>query len=71
MLYEKEVEVYVTKDLDKFAPQKCMKLLKSYCSKETATLEYADRLNAGLVHTIDALRSIISYRKSEMQNSLK
>lgn len=71
MLGEKEVEIFITKDLGKLAPQKAMKLLKSYCSQEIATLEYAERLNSGIVHTIDALRSIISYRKSEMENSLK
>jgi len=71
MLGEKEVEIFITKDLDKLAPQKAMKLLKSYCSKEIATLEYAERLNSGLVHTIDALRTVISYRKSELENSLK
>lgn len=71
MLGEKEVEIFITKDLDKLAPQKAMKILKAYCSQEIATLEYAERLNSGIVHTIDALRSIISYRKSEMENSLK
>lgn len=40
-------------------------------SQELADLEYADRLNAGLVHEIDGLRTIISLRKDEMNNSLK
>lgn len=71
MLGEKEVEVFITKELDKLAPQKAMKLLKSYCSQEIATLEYAERLNSGIVHTIDALRSVMSLYKTEMQNGLK
>ena len=71
LLGEKEVEIFITKDLDKLAPQKAMKLLKSYCSHEIATLEYAERLNSGLVHTIDALRSTMSLYKSEMQNGLR
>lgn len=71
MLGEKEVEIFITKDLDKLAPQKAMKLLKAYCSQELATLEYAERLNSGIVHTIDALRSTMSLYKTEMQNGLK
>lgn len=71
LLGEKEVEIFITKDLDKLAPQKAMKLLKSYCSQEVATLEYSERLNSGLVHTIDALRSVISLYKSELSNTLK
>jgi hypothetical protein len=71
LLGEKEVEVFITKDLDKLAPQKAMKLLKSYCSQELATLEYAERLNSSIVHSIDALRSVMSLYKTEMQNGLK
>lgn len=71
LLGEKEIEVFVTKNLEKLPPSNAMKLLKSYCAQEIATLEYAERLNSGLVHTIDALRSVISLYKSELSNTLK
>jgi hypothetical protein len=32
-------------------------------------LELADRLNAGLTHAMDGIRTIISFRKDEMKNS--
>lgn len=71
LLGEKEIEVFVTKNLDKLPPSNAMKLLKSYCSQEIATLEYSERLGSALVHTIDALRSTMSLYKTEMQNGLK
>lgn len=71
MLGDKEIEIFITKDLDKLSPSKAMKLLNSYCAAEIATLEYADRLNSGIIHTIDALRSVISLHKTELENSMK
>lgn len=35
---------------------------------EAAFVTLTDRLNSGLVHSIDALRSMLSYLKSEMEN---
>jgi hypothetical protein len=50
-------------------------LLKMKVDGETADQEsrlvYADRLNAGITHAIDSLRTLISLRKSEMEQSLK
>ena len=71
LLGEKEIEVFTLKNLDKLPPSNAMKLLKSYCAQVIATLEYAETLNSGLVHTIDALRSTMSLYKSEMQNGLR
>lgn len=39
-------------------------------SDEIAKLELADRLNAGIVHAIDGLRTIISLKKTEMEKSI-
>jgi len=71
LLGEKEIEVFTLKNLEKLPPSNAMKLLKSYCAQEIATLEYAERLNSALVHSIDALRSTMSLYKTEMQNGLK
>ncbi len=71
LLGEKETEIFVLKGLEKLQPSMAMKLLKSFCAQEIATLEYADRLNSAIVHSIDALRSVMSLYKTEMQNSLR
>lgn len=71
LLGEKEIEIFITKELDKYTPAKAIKLLNSYCANEVATLEYATKLSSGLVHAIDALRSVISLYKTELENSMK
>lgn len=70
MLHQKELEVLMSLD-KKIQPSIAAKMLKARCNEEEATLEYADRLNSALVHTIDALRTAISLYKSELENSLK
>lgn len=37
------------------------------CSKALANYEYADRLNAAATHSIEAMRSMMSLYKSEME----
>ena len=70
MLYQKELEVL--QKLDHVAsPTRINKELSAQCYEEKAILEYADRLNAGMVHAIDSIRSIISLYKVELENSLK
>ncbi len=46
-------------------------MIDAECNDEEALFVYADRINAGLSHSLDALRSVISLAKSEMENSLK
>lgn len=70
ILQQKELEVMISLDKN-LAPMKAMKMLTISCFEQNATLEYADRLNSTLVHTIDALRTAISLYKSELENSLK
>jgi len=56
---------------DKLTPNVLKIVIEGETSEESAKLELADRLNAGIVHAIDGLRTIISLRKSELENSLK
>lgn len=48
-----------------------MAQLKGHCASEIENLVYADRLNAALTHSIDAIRSVISLYKTELENSVK
>lgn len=52
-------------------PSVMLKTAESMCGEEAATYEYADRLNAGIIHQLDFFRSCISLHKSEMENSMK
>ena len=71
LLHEKELEVFATGRVEKMAPSVANKYLQAMCKDEIAIYEHSDRLHSGLVHCIDGLRSILSYTKSEMENSLK
>jgi len=70
LIHIKEREVMYTMD-KKLQPSIQIRILAAECFEEAALFEYADRLNSALVHNIDGLRSVLSYRKSEMENSLK
>lgn len=50
------------------SPSVQLKMIDAHCSDELAAYEYADRLNAGITHQLDLLRTTISYRKEEMAN---
>lgn len=45
-------------------------VIEGESSDQRAKLELADRLNAGLAHGIEGLRTIISLRKTEIEKSL-
>lgn len=45
--------------------------LKAMTGEEQGKQELADRLNAGLTHTIEGLRTMISLKKSEFENAMK
>ena len=47
------------------------KQLNAECFEERAIYDYADRLNSGISHTCDALRTIISLYRAEIENTLK
>jgi predicted nucleotidyltransferase len=70
ILLKKELEVLGTIEKD-VAPSKVAKMVNAECYDEGALLEYADRLNSALIHSIDAIRSVLSLYKTELENSLK
>lgn len=55
---------------DGITPSVLMKMVDGSCADELSAFEYADRLNAGITHQLDFLRSVISLHKQEMQSSI-
>lgn len=53
----------------KISPSIMSKRIDAECAEEIRDFEYADRLNAGITHKLDTLRTIISLRKQELENS--
>lgn len=57
--------------MDKSLPPSVqVRFLNAECFEENATLEYSDRLNAAVTHSIEGLRTVISLYKQEMQSGL-
>jgi len=50
-----------------FSPSVLLKVVDANCANELMTYEYADRINAGISHSLDLIRSIISKEKEEMR----
>lgn len=48
-----------------------VKIADGMCGEYIEAYEYADRLNAGIVHQLDYYRSVISLHKTELENSMK
>lgn len=57
----------------KISPSVLLKMAEASCADQVAMYEYADRINAGITHQLDYLRSVLSLhkeeRKAEAQNS--
>ena len=57
----------------KISPSVLLKMAEASCADQVAMYEYADRINAGITHQLDYLRSVLSLhkeeRKAETQNS--
>lgn len=70
LLHSKELKVLIGIDKS-LSPSIQNKMLSAECFEEIALYEYADRLNSALIHSIDALRSVLSLYKTELENSLK
>lgn len=51
-------------------PSLLLKMAEAECAKENASFVYADRLNASISHSIEGLRSVISWQKEELNKSL-
>lgn len=55
----------------KLAPTILRMNIDGKTADQEMNLVYADRLNAGITHAIDSVRTLISLRKSEMEQSLR
>src|SRR5690625_2941318 len=55
---------------EKLSPSVMLEVIKMECADELALLEYADRINAGLSHSLDMIRTAISLYKEELKNQL-
>lgn len=49
----------------KLGPMILLKMVEGECAEKVRQFEYADRLNAGITHSLDLIRTIISYEKQE------
>lgn len=69
MLGEATVEVYERQGdrLLKAGAQLAGKVIAGYCSKEQFLCDWLERMNRGLVHTSDNLRSLLSYAKETLR----
>ena len=54
----------------KVTPSILLKMADGAICEEIKVYEYSDRLNAGITHKLDLLRSIISLRKTELEISI-
>lgn len=64
----RNAEMKVIKDNDDNATGMTAKI-KAFTGEEQGRLELADRLNAGLTHCIEALRTMVSLKKTEMDKT--
>lgn len=55
----------------KVTPTICLKMADGAIAEEIKAYDYADRLNAGITHKLDLLRSVISLRKTELETSMR
>lgn len=69
LLNIKELSVFELMD-KKMPPSIQVRFLNAECFEENATLEYSDRLNAAVTHSLDTLRSVISLYKQEMASGI-
>lgn len=53
---------------DKITPSILLKMADGICADKIQQFEYADRINAGITHQLDLIRSIISYQKEERRS---
>jgi len=69
MLNDRMVEVYEEKgdSLMKVGSTLAQKIMLAYCKDESFLVDWYDRLNRGLVHSADNLRTLISFAKENMR----
>ena len=68
LLNEATLEVYERQGdrLLKAGAQLASKVIAGYCSQEQFLADWLDRINKGLVHHADNLRTLVSYAKANM-----
>lgn len=57
--------------VDDSKPSLAVKKMDALCADEIAMYEYACRINAGITHKLDFIRTVISLHKTELENSMK
>jgi len=70
-LDRKLLDAIINLESKNYPPSVLLKLAQAECGEESATYDYADRLNAGITHQLDFYRTVISKYKAELENSLK
>lgn len=65
------IAIKMHSDPKKITPSILSKMIDGACADEIAQYEYADRLNAGITHKLEFLRSVISLHKTEVQISMQ
>ena len=71
MLNDAVARVWEQKEerLLKAGAQLAQKVIAGYCSEEQFLTDWLDRINKGLVHQADNLRTLISYAKENMKTN--
>lgn len=70
-LLKKEREVLEQYKGSKIQASILMRTISAECFEEEGWYVYCDRLNAGISHALDGMRSILSWMKTELENQVK
>ena len=70
-LLKKELELLKSHQSEGLQASVLMRLIQAESYEESAWLCYAERLSAGIAHSMDGLRSELSYLKEEIRNNLQ
>lgn len=71
-ILKKTQEIMITRFRSSNLPASILKLqIDGKCAEEFAMFTLADRLNAAITHSIDSLRTIVSYAKTEKIDNYK
>ena len=70
-LKKKNLIVLIENKGANYSPSVLLKLMDGMSADQMAVYRYAERLNAGLSHAMDGLRTIISLHKEEMSQSTR
>lgn len=65
-----ELLAYASYKNEKMQPSMFKLVIEGETADERGKLELADRLNAGISHAMEGLRTVISLKKEEMKNAL-